>query len=473
MTLTEDLAAWALGLRLDDIPEAARVAARRHMLDGLGNALAALRLGEVAYAQKVGQRLGGGSTPVIGSSVTLAAHAAAFVGGTLVHALDFDDTHAGALVHPTAVLGPTVLSVGHEADADAAEVLTALIAGYEVLLRIGAAVPHGFHARGFHATSVCGVFGAALATARLRGLDVATTVHALGIAGSQASGSLEFLATPASTKQLHPGWAAFSGVLAVDMATAGATGPATILEGASGFFRAYADRTVSPHHVSDGLSQRWEVEKITIKPYPACQLSHASLDALDEALKSAGVATLVESDVVDVEVHLPHASVEIVGGPLADKAHPRNPYEAKFSLPWCLAARILDGAVGLDTFLPASVKREDVAQLARRVTVVPFATDVPPASAPGSVRIRLADGSVYEGSVMSSRGTPDSPLGDAAVRAKFDANLGDRSVARGESEALAMAVRDFGSGTGPREVLAAADLASIPFATSISQEANR
>jgi 2-methylcitrate dehydratase PrpD len=466
VTLAEELAAWALGLRPDDIPDAAKSAARRHLLDGMGNALAAIRLGEASYALAVGRRLGDGDTPVLGTSVTLAAHAAAFVGGTLVHALDFDDTHAGALVHPTAVLGPTALAVGHEVGADDAEVLVALIAGHEVLLRIGAAVPHGFHARGFHATSVCGVFGAALVAARLRGLDLATTVHALGIAGSQAAGSLEFLATPASTKQLHPGWAAFSGILAVEMAMAGATGPATILEGTSGFFRAYADRTVAPDLVVAGLSEHWEVQRITIKPYPACQLSHASLDALDAALGSAGSLTLTGGDVAEVEVDLPEDSMGIVGGPLEEKARPRSPYEAKFSLPWCLAARMLDGAVGLDTFLPDSVAREDVAQLARRVKVVPFRADVPPASAPGAVRVRLADGRQLTGEVASSRGTPDSPLDDTAVRAKFDANLGKQSAADGGSESLARAVGTLGCGTGPREILAAARAAASSTITA-------
>ena len=461
MTASEQLASWSLGLRLDEIPGSACAAARRHLLDGVGNALAAVRLDAAGFALEVAPRLGRGTVPVLNLEEGLAAHAAAFALGTAMHALDFDDTHSDALVHPTAVVGSTALVVGHEVGASGAETLAALVIGHEVMIRIGAAITHGFHARGFHATSVVGVFAAAVVAARLRGLDQATTVAALGIAGSQASGSLEFLASPASTKQLHPGWAAMAGILATDLARAGATGPATILEGSSGLYRAYADRDVTPARIVAGLSERWEVERITIKPYPACQLSHASLDAVEDALAPLGRTSFGAADLERVEVDLPQDSMTIVGGPLEEKSHPRSPYEAKFSLPWCVAARLIDGGVGLDTFRDASIAREEVAVLAGRVLVLPFATDVPPAAAPGSVRIHLAGGRVLKGEVAASRGTPSSPLDDAALRAKFDANVGriggdalGEEVSREAADDLARAVAALGEVSGPSEVLA-------------------
>lgn len=463
MTAAEQLASWSIGLHAGDVPPSARAAARRHLLDGLGNALAGIRLDVAGFALEVAPRLGPGPVPVPGLEAGLTSHAAAFALGTAMHAHDFDDTHSDALVHPTAVVGSTALAVGHEVGASGEETLTALVVGHEVMLRLGATVTHGFHARGFHATSVCGVFAAAVVAARLRGADVATTVAALGIAGSQASGSLEFLASPASTKQLHPGWAAMAGILATDLARAGATGPSTILEGTSGLYRAYADRDVEPSRIVDGLSERWEVERITIKPYPACQLSHASLDAIEGALGSAGLTAVAPEDVVAIEVDLPEDSMPIVGGPLVEKMRPRTPYEAKFSLPWCIAARLVDGGVGLDTFDPSSIARAEVGDLAGRVNVIATAFGGPPAAAPGSVRVRMSDGRVLVGHVASSRGTPASPLDDVALRAKFDANVGlvasrgaGGVVAEEDVDGLADAVGRLGEGCGPGEVLLAA-----------------
>lgn len=472
MTLTERLASWALRLRFEDIPDSARHAARRHLLDGLGNALAAVRLGEGAFALDVARSLGRGPVPVLTLEESLAPHAAAFAYGTAMHAHDFDDTHADALIHPTAVVGTTALVVGYDVGASGKDVLAALVAGHEVMLRIGAAAPHGFHARGFHATSVCGVFAAAIVAARLRGLDEPTTVHALGIAGSQASGSLEFLSSPAATKQLHPGWAAMAGILATDLARAGATGPATILEGPSGLYRAFADRAVDPELVVDGLSERWEVERITIKPYPACQLLHASLDALDRALQSAGTVPFAASEVARVEVDLPEDSMAIVGGPLAEKVRPRSAYEAKFSLPWCIAVRLLDGRVGLDTFLETSIRRAEVSDVAERVEVIPFAAEIAPAAAPGAVRVHLADGRILAGRVSSSRGTPAAPLDDVELRIKFMRNLGlsigglgeNKGSAQADADRLALTIADLGVASGPKAVLDAARAVAQSFA---------
>src|SRR5699024_8903244 len=137
----------------------------------------------------------------------------------------------------------------------------------------------GFHARGLHATAACGVIAAALTAARLRGLGEDETVNALGIAGSQAGGLLEFLNTGASTKQLHPGFAARAGVLAATLAAHGATGPDSVIEGEYGLYGALLGRRVEPAAVLDGLGDRWELASITVKPYPACQLMHAQLDA--------------------------------------------------------------------------------------------------------------------------------------------------------------------------------------------------
>lgn len=420
MTLARALVEWAWSLTPSDLPPAAGKAVRRHLLDGIGTAVAASRTEAIPSALAVaGDRLPAEAT-ILGDGRRVATQAAALANGALVHALDYDDTHGGALVHPTAVVLPVALAVGEQVAATGAEVLTAAAAGYETVIRLGQAVRHGFHARGFHATSVCGVFAAALVASRLLGLDPARAVHALGIAGSLASGSLEFLHTGASTKQLHPGFAAANGLLAAQLAAAGAQGPDSILEGRFGLYRSYAGADVEPATVLTDLGKRWELEAITIKPYPACQLSHAGLDALTTLLDRIPSPSAVTA----VTFRVPDDSVPIVCEPAASKHAPRSVYEAKFSLQWCAAALLLDGQVGVETFDVQRLGREDARELARRVAYEPFAFDGPAAGAPGHVTVVLDDGHVLTGEVPVSRGGPDAPLSDEQLLGKFRGNCG-------------------------------------------------
>lgn len=419
----EALADWALGVALQDIPSDVRAAACRHLLDGLGVGIAAARRGAAAAAVAVATHEGEGPATVIGRGDRAPSPMAALANGALVHALDYDDTHAEALVHATAAVLPAALAVGEETGASGAEMLVACVTGYETVTRLGAAVRHGFHARGFHATSVCGVFSSALVASRLMGLGVRETVNALGVAGSLASGSLEFLSTGSSTKQLHPGLAGMSGILAARLAAAGAEGPATILEGEYGLYRSFAGAGVDPGELVSGLGERWETRRITIKPYPACQLVHASLDAL-RAVAAIGDPGGIEQIVFAV----PRDSVPIVCEPAGIKGRPRTPYEAKFSLPFAAAALLLDGAMDLDSF--ERTDRPDVLGLAARVVYRESDFPGPPAEAPGEVEVRLRDGRVLRGSVAGSRGGPDRPLSDDEVLEKFRSNHGGPDAGR-------------------------------------------
>lgn len=407
MTAAERLVAWAWSLRLGDVPAAARQAATRHLLDGYACAVAAVRHTAALPAVTVAREAGGPpeATVIASAGGRIGAPAAAFANGVLVHALDFDDTHAGGLVHATAPVLPVALAVGEEVGARGAEVLVAALAGYEAICRLGAAVPHGFHARGLHATSVCGTFAAAVVASRLYGLSEAAAVHSLGIAGSQAGGLLEFLNTGGSTKQLHPGFAAQAGITAARLARAGATGPPGVLDGGYGLYAALLGRPgLDPF---PDLGERWEVTRITVKPYPACQLVHAALDAARLLPPGAAAGPLV------VETH-PDAA-PIVCGP--GKEHPATPYQAKFSLPWSVAAMIIDGEVTAATY--HRVDRPDVLDLAARIGTRVAGSGGVAADQP--CRILDATGAVLA-EVPHSSGGPDDPGRDGLVRRKALAN---------------------------------------------------
>jgi 2-methylcitrate dehydratase PrpD len=424
MTAAERLADWAVALQTDEVPRVVRDAVCRHLLDGLGVGLAAARTGAAKPGLIVAQGLGGPpeARPLAGGP-RIGAPAAALAGGALVHALDFDDTHAEGLVHPTAVVLPTAFAVGQQTTSAGDDVLAAALVGYEIICRLGCGAPHGFHAQGLHATSVCGPLAAAATTARLLRLTRDQTVNALGIAGSSAGGLLEFLGAGTSTKSLHPGLASMAGIIAARLAAAGAEGPNTVVEGERGLYAALSARSADPTRVTKALGEEWEVMRIDIKPYPACQLMHAALvggGILRERLAADDIATL--------EVRLHPDSIAIVAEPIEHKRTPSSPYDAKFSLPWSLAALLIDGSLTVDSYSDTELRRRDIKALAARVLVRDAPAEGPAALAGACLVATTLAGDSVEVVTPSVPESRQPALNDDALVEKLRANVGDSGV---------------------------------------------
>lgn len=427
------LARFSSALRYNDLPGTAAEAARRHLLDTFGVAIRGRSHGNAQNALAAMQDVDGsaGSIPVWGAGETLSAGYAALANGVASHALDFDDTHTDSIVHGSAILAPVVMALGHERSARGADLLTAFVAGWEVAARVGLASRGSFHKRGFHTTSIAGVFGAATAAARLLGLSADQTAHALGIAGSQASGINEYLSNSSSAKSIHAGWAAQAGILAAHLAKAGMTGPMSVFEGRDGLLRAYglADDARAAALTAD-LGTRWEVTRVSIKPYPCCHFAHAFIDCVG-ALAGRGIAA---RDVEALHCVVPEIELPLICEPFAEKLRPETPYAAKFSLPFVLAARLADGRIDHRTFESANLGRHDLLQLADRVTYrVAAPGETPfPRTFPGWVEATLRDGRKLVERLEVNAGHPDNPLSLEAVAAKFRDNT---SAALGEAAA--------------------------------------
>jgi 2-methylcitrate dehydratase PrpD len=419
MTIAERLAAFAASLEFDDLPPAVVAAARARTLDVLGVALAASTQEFAApLARTLEGWAAGGEATVIGTKQTAPVPLAVLANGTLAHALDFDDTHPAAIVHVSSVIVPTVLAVGEAARADGRTVLAAAVAGGEAMIRLGLAASGAFHARGWHATGVCGALGAALAAGRVQRLAAGRLAAALGLAGSFASGLLEFLADGSTAKRVHPGWAGHAGVVAAALAAGGFSGPTTILEGRFGLYAAMLGTPPAPEPFA-ALGREWETLRVAVKPYPCCHLLHAYLDCALALRRAHGIAP---EAVEAVECRVPAGEVPIICEPAAVKQRPRTPYEAQFSLPFAVAAALVDGRVGLETFTPARLADPRVAALAARVTYAIDPAARYPEGFPGWVRIRLADGRLVEAREPDSRGGPARPRPPAAVVEKFRDN---------------------------------------------------
>ncbi len=395
-------------------------------------------------------RLRGDGT-VLGIATRLPAPQAALANGVAAHALEMDDTHQGGSIHLGASVFPAALAAAELAGGSGDAVLRAAVAGYEVAARLAMALqPAEHYARGFHPTGTCGAFGAATAASLLLGLDAEALARALGIAGSQAAGSMEFLADGAWTKRLHPGWSACAGVHAAALAGAGFRAPASILEGRFGFLHAYSlHPETAPLH-----GEGFELMQTGIKPHACCRYMQAPIDAT-LALRAAH--HLDPAAVARVEVGLVAAGFPIVCEPEDAKRRPRSVVDQQFSLPFGIAVALVRGAASPAEFVAGTADDPAVTALMDRVVAVrDLALDRHyPRVWPAWVRIELRDGTRLEEHVTHPLGDPEHFPDGAALGAKFRA-LARRALPAEQVERLAAAVAALPAASDLAEVLAAA-----------------
>ncbi|MEO6223675.1 MAG: MmgE/PrpD family protein [Vicinamibacterales bacterium] len=410
MTITEQLGVFVTGATP---PAEARVRAAAAVLDTVGVILAGAVEPASHIVQSVVAAQGGDGCCVFGASISSSATGAALANGTAAHALDYDDMCFVSLAHPSAPLVPAAFAAAEVARASGAALLDAYIVGFEIEARLGALMNPRHYQRGWHCTSTLGTIGAAAAACRLFEMDAAATGHALAIATSEASGLKEHFGT--MVKPLHAGLAARNGVLAALLARGGLTASALAIEGPQGFLRAMDSQGTTIGDAIADLGQRWEILEtgITVKLYPSCAGTHPSLDAILEMQRAPGFRA---SDVerIDIEVDAITPTVLIYD-------RPATGLEAKFSMPFCAAAAVTHGHVGLETFEPASVDDPDIKSLMARVTMTvdPTFDHGAPALTQARVTIRLTGGRVMSQRVNGARGYPASPATDTELDGKF------------------------------------------------------
>jgi 2-methylcitrate dehydratase PrpD len=246
-------------------------------------------------------------------------------------------------------------------------------------------------------------------------MDADGTARALGLAGSMASGIFEYLADGSPTKPFHAGWAAQAGVQAAALALAGARGPATVLEGRYGLYNTHVDVEYDIAAELADIGSRWEAPLVAIKPYPACHWIHAAVDA---AAQAAGGAA--PQDIEEIVVRIPEVGVPIVLEPLMQKRTPVTEYDAKFSLPWCVAARIVHGRLDVRSFL-GDIAEPAVLALAAKVRHEPWEGSFASVFA-GAARVRTAGGAESEVVNDAPRGAPGKPLSREDLLDKFTSN---------------------------------------------------
>jgi len=411
------------------MPVGAHEMARKLFLDVCGLCIAARR--EIYVMATLATADRGGPCTALGHAGGVDAFGAALVNGTAAHGEDFDDTFEGGPVHSGAVIVPAVLAACEREGLGGGRLLAGILTGTELLCRLSLVAPKATHKAGFHPTAVFGALAAAGAVGAALRLPQTAIVSTLGIAGSMASGIIEYLAEGTWTKRMHAGWAAQSGLRAALMARGGFVGPRTVLEGTHGFYRAFAP-SVAPDFepLLAGLGRTWLMETIAFKPYACGTMTQPFIDCAIQ-LARAGVRT---EDIAEIVCDVAEATVHRLWEPLPDKHRPPTPYAAKFSTPFCMAVAFTDGKAGFAQFTEARIEDPVVLSLASKIRYVINPNDDYPRNYSGRLRATLRDGRTLEFRQPFMRGGAHAPLTTAELEAKFMDNVvyGGWSRASGE-----------------------------------------
>jgi 2-methylcitrate dehydratase PrpD len=409
---TARLAAFAAGLRFEDIPEPVVRRTEDLLADWLGSAVAGQGARPVmaiaAYADAMGPREGR-SEVIIGRRGST-PHFAALVNAAASHVAEQDDVHNGSVFHPATVVFPAALAIAQAQGASGRALLTAAVAGYEVGIRVGEFLGRS-HYKVFHTTGTAGTLAAAAAAGHLLKLDAERMQHAFGSAGTQAAGLWEFLRDAADSKQLHTAHAASCGLQAAWLASQGFTGARHILEGAQGM-AAGMSRDADPDRLVDGLGLRWATAETSFKWHASCRHTHPAADALLQVMQAHA---LKAGDIAEVTTHVHQAALDVLG----PVTNPATVHQSKFSMGTVLALVTRFGHAGLTEFEQHFHDDETVALRERVCMVLDEEVDAAyPQRWIGKVSVLTHDGRTLHGRVDEPKGDPGNTLTRTELRDK-------------------------------------------------------
>ena len=449
-TLLQEVSRFAAGARDGGVEPEILQDARRRTTDIIGIALAASGMEPARIVRGVIEGWGGeGQASVIGRGGRYPAASAALMNGTLAHSLDYDDTHLPSVLHPSAAVVPAALAAAEASGATGRDLLCAVAAGDELVVRVGMAGYDPelgnsvFFEKGLHATSIAGTLGAALAAAMVYGLGEEEIGHAVAISASMGAGIIEANRTGGTVKRIHCGWAAHAGVTAAELAANGLTGPPTAFEGRFGFLQAYLGDNANADALTRGLGDNWELRRVFFKPYPANHFTHAGIDAAIQ-LREEGLEI---GEIESIELGVASPVLRTIAQPEEEKARPESGYAAQFSGPFTVATALMGGGglgVSLDDFTDEVVGDRIKLDLASRVrcSADEECDRIFPNQFPAVLRVHLTNGETCEARVSHNRGGPENPLSDEELETKFHTNA-TRALSREGAEDLRMALQDL------------------------------
>ena len=398
-------------IRFSTLPAATVANARRLVLDSLAVALAGQGLPDVQALPKLAVRWGGSpESAVIGTDLRVPAPVAALVNGTMIQALDFDDTHDPSGAHVASSVLAAALAVADMQGRSGADIITALVAGVELTGRLGLACTDKI---GWTSTALYGAFGAAAAAAHLLGLDDKQTRHALGIVISQAAGTTQTAIDSPLSKHMQSGFAAKAGVLSALLAAEGVTGVEHVFQGQFGFFALYKAGRYRIEPLVTEWGRHFEIDALSYKPFPSCRGTHGPIEAALALFAEEGVRA---ENVAGVDVSIPRMAWNLTGKPFTPGES--SVVAAQFSTAYTVATALREGAVSLRHFRPDAIGDPSVGRLAGRVRVSIGESD--DFFTPARIDLRTANGRTLSRTITRLKGCPEFPMTDAEMLAKVE-----------------------------------------------------
>ena len=413
---TRLLGAYAAGLRYADLPPAVAAKSKECVLDALGCCLFGVTQPWTRMVLDMVVEQGGAPQAAVpGTALRTSVSQAALVTGTAGHGFELDDIHVQAHLHPGSLTVPVALALGEwRGNASGRDFLAAVVAGYEVALRVGLAATGSHFMRGYHFQGTCGAFGAAATAAQVLRLDAEQTRHALGIAGSQAAG-LMAAQEGAMAKRLHGGRAAQSGIYAGLLAARGFTGIPNVLEAPyGGFLSAFTD-TAMPEHLTEGLGKRWEILKVGYKPYASAASTHTALHSLHSIMTENG---LKAQDIGEVRLHCSSMAVKHCAWDYV----PQGVTSAQMSLYYTLAAMAFDGEVLTEQFAESRLADPQLLTFMKRIRIeadLQYDRGGDATRHQSRMSVTTTDGRRFEKDAPLRKGSPEFPMTAEERHAKF------------------------------------------------------
>ena len=411
MSLSKHLAEFVVSTKYEDIPEDVVEFTKLCILDYFSSAIAGKDTLPIRKIEEMVEMLGGNEQASLINGGKSSVANAALLNGAASHIVEQDDIHKGSIIHAATVVIPAALAIGESKKLNGKDLITAVVVGYEVCFRIGEAVSPS-HYYYWHNTATCGTFGSAAATAKLLGLSVEQTVHALGSAGTQAAGLWEFIEDGAMSKQLHPGKAAMNGVIAGLLAEKDFTAASKILEGRRGFFEAMSDE-YDADKITDGLGREFKIMENSFKVHASCRHTHHAMDLVSDFAREK---SLDPEEVEKIEVGTYAVAINIT-----DNDDPQTVYQGKFSLQYCTALALVRQNGNLDTFTEENLWDEEVRNVMNNVTI--FTDEAVDRAYPekwgADVKIHLKNGETVALTTEYPKGDPENHVTKDDLYEKF------------------------------------------------------
>jgi 2-methylcitrate dehydratase PrpD len=419
------VADWAIGFSLDAAPAEVVHNTKIRLLDVVGVMIASNSHDNVEAARRAiadADAGGRGAHSLMDAGETSPANAA-FINGVASAVLEFDDTHVATNIHATCAVAAAALPVAQAGGLSGRQLLEAVLVGSEIVCRLGMVTPVRMHEMGFHPTGVYGVFAAAYAVARLRGLPRDQMVDAVGTAASLSSGSIASFEDGTSTKTMHVGFAASAAIRAVALARHGITGPDRVFEGRFGWYRSHVQAAEDFNYaaLTHELGSRWEVLNIASKLYPC---AYTLMPFISAALVLREQHAINLAEIREISCGIMPRSFRTVCEPVEDKRRPRSSWHGRISLQHTVAEALVLGRFDKSAYDPSSLRDPVINALADKVVHVadPIAT-ADTSRSRAVVSITMNDGRVLSHTVEDMLGTRRNPASDAVYIDKFRANV--------------------------------------------------